>query len=466
MKLALVKPLIKKILLDCEILKNYRPVSNLSYISKLTEKAAINQFRSHVEECDLDEGFQSAYKMHQSTETALLRVQNDILRAVDQQEVCLLVMLDLSAAFDTIDHDILITRLSDEYGVKDKALNWFKSYLSGRFQQIDIDAIRSEPRELKCGVPQGSVAGPDLFTRYATPIGKIIRQYGIEYHIYADDTQLYIFFKVDKSSEAKHNMEKCIAHISAWMKENWLQLNDSKTEVHLIGTDNQLKQIQEPFTIHIGTSDIESSTFVKNIGVYFDKNMKMDKHVDMTCKAANFHIRNIWKIRKFLNRNAAELIVHAFVTSKLDYGNALLAGIPEYLLQKLQRVQNSAARVVTMTPRSAHITPIRKSLHWLPIRQRIIFKILLITFKALNGLAPHYIRELLTIYKPQRTLRSASQLKLEPVPSNLKTFGDKAFSVVAPKLWNSLPMKVKTSTSLNSFKTNLKEHLFKDAYKL
>ena len=172
MKSAIVTPLLKKSTLDPDILKNYRPVSNLSYISKLLERVVAGRLTDYMTENNLHEHLQSAYKPGHSTETALVKVQNDILTSIDQHGVVILVMLDLSAAFDTIDHDILFSRMENTLGITGQALAWFKSYLSGRTLRIKIDKSFSELQDILWSVPQGSVLGPLLFLIYLLPLGK------------------------------------------------------------------------------------------------------------------------------------------------------------------------------------------------------------------------------------------------------------------------------------------------------
>ena len=189
-KSAIVRPLLKKHNLDPNELKNYRPISNLCFLSKLLEKVVLNQLNMHLSTNNLLNPFQSAYRQSHSTETALLHILNDLLLSTDSGKVSLLTLLDLSAAFDTIDHTILLTRLQHTFGISDTALSWFSSYLSDRKQTVLINDIYSQSAHLTCGVPQGSVLGPVLFTLYASPLSTIIESHSLKHHFYADDTQL------------------------------------------------------------------------------------------------------------------------------------------------------------------------------------------------------------------------------------------------------------------------------------
>jgi hypothetical protein len=191
--------------------------------------------------------------------------------------------------------------------------------------------------------------------------------------------------------------------------------------------------------------------------------MTMEAQVSKICSSAYLGLRNISRIRRFLSQTVTERLVHAFVTSKLDMGNSLLFGISQAQLDRVQRIQDNAARLVTRTGRFEHVTHILQQLHWLPVRQRIVYKILLHVYRAVNNLAPAYITELLQEHVPARSLRSSSD-KLLVVPRTRTSWGDRSFQKAAPHLWNALPASIRQSESLTAFKSRLKTHLFAKAY--
>ncbi|MDF4341033.1 reverse transcriptase family protein [Vibrio parahaemolyticus] len=461
-KTAVIKPLLKKPTLDPEVLANYRPISNLPFMSKILEKVVADQLCDFLHDNNLFEEFQSGFRVHHSTETALVKITNDLLIASDKELVSVLVLLDLSAAFDTIDHQILLQRLDHLIGLKGSALSWFKSYLSDRFQFVDV---RNEPslRTKVCfGVPQGSVLGPILFTLYMLPLGNIIRNHSINFHCYADDTQLYLSMKPEESNQLT-KLHNCLKDIKTWMSTNFLMLNSDKTEVIVLGP----KQLRDSLSDDIVSLDgiaLASATTIRNLGVIFDQDLSFNSHLKQTSRTAFFHLHNIAKIRPILTRKDAHKLVHAFVTSRLDYCNSLLSGSSSKSLKTLQLIQNAAARVLTGTKKRDHISPVLASLHWLPVKSRIEFKILLLTYKALNGQAPSYLRELIVPYYPTRTLRSENAgLLVVPKVSKSRS-GARAFSYQAPLLWNHLPVTVREADTVSTFKTRLKTFLFDKAY--
>lgn len=455
-------PKIKKMSFDKENFANFRPITNLAFVSKVLERTVASQVRDHLARNHLYPIFQSAYRELHSTETALLRVHNDILRAIDQKKEVILVLLDLSAAFDTIDHDIIISRLNTKFGFTGTVLRWFESYIRDRSQKVVIGNTESKPQPLKSGVPQGSVLGPLLFILYFAPLEDVIKSHGLDFMMYADDTQLYITMNPDSRHSAINNLEQCIIDIQSFFLENRLSCNPSKTEiVHLYSRFSNRTPIS---SINISHQSIMISKEARNLGVIFDKHLTMSSQVNNLCRTASLALRNIGRVRKYLDQSSAERLVHAFITSKLDYCNSLLYGLPAKQLSKMQRLQNSAARLVTKTKCKDHITPVLRQLHWLPVNERIVFKVLLLTFKVLNGYAPSYLSSLLEHYVPGRTLRSASKGLLIVPKSTTATYGDRAFSIAAPKLWNDLPVRIRNADSINQFKSLVKTHLFEKCF--
>ena len=467
LKHALVRPLLKKPGLD-PIMKNYRPVSNLPFLSKVIESAVMKQYNEHMCRNNYLDNKQSAYKKFHSTETLLTKIHNDVMLSLSKGEVTILVLLDLSAAFDTIDHNILIRRLKDRYNIHGKALEWFKSYLSQRSQAVNINNVTSAKKDLKYGVPQGSKLGPILFNSYVAPVSEVAKRNHVEDEKYADDEQLVLSFKpncLKDQVDAVTKMEKCIADIRDFLHENMLCNNGDKTELLIIGTPHQLKKLKIN-SIKVDNTVIKTADNVKNLGVIFDKEMTMEKHVNKMCKSVYFNLRNVSKIRNSLDIETAKTAVNALVTPHLDYCNGLLYGINTKLLDKLQVAQNSAVRLIKKLKKRDSVTCHRKNLHWLPIPARIEFKILMNTWKALNGQSPEYIKTLLQEKEPIGSLRSNDKLLLSTqIASGKNKMEDRAFSHSAPKLWNLTPLRIRTCNSLESFKKQLKTHLFQEYYK-
>ena len=483
-KMALVTPLIKKSGLD-NILKNYRPISNLCFVSKICERVVISQQKEYLDHnCSLPI-LSSAYRQGHSTESALLKVQADILHNMEQQMITLLVLIDLSAAFDTVDHPILFQCLEKQYGFHDSVLSWYKSYLSERKQCVILKGIRSNTFDLPFGVPQGSCLGPVLFTQYASSLFSIFSNHSVRAHAYADDHQLYVAFSpnLESQNQAVTCLESCLEDVKSWMISNKLKMNDSKTEFIIIGSHQQLAKI-DLTTIMVGESRISAVDDVRNLGAYLDKNMSMKTHIEAKCNTAFRQLYSLRRIRKYLSRQATESLIHAFIFSHIDYCNGLLNGVPKYQIHKLQRIQNMAARLVHKLPKFSHVTPLLLDLHWLPVEYRIKYKLLLFTYKGIHQMAPQYINDMFTRKSTRYRSRLSSAARgivfvngnvsgdivfddiiylLVPRTKSV-TFEQRSLAVAGPQLWNSLPTYIKMEDTLDGFKSKIKTHLFKQAF--
>ena len=465
-KHALVKPLIKKPSLSNELMNNYRPISNLPFLSKILEKVILKQLSDHMTRNNLHEVMQSAYKPLHSTETALLRIQNDVLLDLGSKHGVVLVLLDLSAAFDTIDHKILLDRLKVLLGIQGTALAWFNSYLKLRTNSVFINGIASEKSESSSfGVPQGSVLGPVLFTIYTMPLSSILESFGLKYHFYADDTQIYLSFEAKHQTsfdESISRIERSVIAVKSWMATNMLKLNADKTEILFITSPYYQDKIQFR-DITIGQSLVTNTNAARNIGVIFDRNMLMKEHIKAVCQKSHFHLRNIGLIRKYLTQDSCETLVHSLISTRLDYCNSVLSNLPASSLKPLQSIQNTAARIVSLKPKRSHITPVLRSLHWLPVKQRIVFKVLLLIFRCIHNTAPAYLCDLITVKKPTYRTRSANHLSLNyKTPSS--NYSARAFSIYGPMIFNALPETIRDIDDFKSFKKEIKTFLFKTAF--
>ena len=241
-------------------------------------------------------------------------------------------------------------------------------------------------------------------------------------------------------------MNECLSDIDKWMSINRLKLNKVKTELLYLFSKYNPQQSLPP--LRFGTDVIKPSSNARNIGDIFDTTMSMLPHANNVCKSAFYHRRTISRIRKYLLTQTTDILIQAFVTSKLDHWNSLLYNVPKNIIKKLQSVQNAAGRQITRPRKCDYITPILFHLHWLPVSEQINFKILLLTFKALHQQSPTYIQDLITRYLPSRSLQSSFMLSLNPGSFNLKTYGSRAFAVSTPKLWNKLPDDIRSCKNL------------------
>ena len=469
-KTAHVVPLLKKPGLERNDLKNYRPIANLPFLSKVLEKLVAAQLRTYLDENSLFPPHQSAYRHFHSTETALVRVLNDLLLALDKGQEAVLIILDYSAAFDTLDHHSLLHRLESDCGIKGTVLHWIESYLEGRNQEILVNGTRSRPFSLPYGVPQGSVVGPLMYILYTGPLGRLINSHhGMQHATYADDTQIYLIMSSSDHEGAMLRLSACINDVKRWSFEHKLKLNELKTE--MLHLSSKFRNTDRLPSLNFESGSISSSERIRDLGVILDKNLTLNHQIKSVCRSASWGVCKIGKIRRYLDKSSTERLVHAFNSSHLDYCNGLLAGLPYSHIAPLQRIQNTAARLVTRTKKSDHISPILQSLHWLQIQDRNIFKVLLLIFKINHNLAPPYLQDLVSLRSAStssttRRLRSATtaNLQLSSGPRTNTRYGDRAFSSLAPKLWNNLPVSIRQANTLDSFKSNLKTYLFRKCY--
>jgi len=458
-KHASVTPILKKPNLDPSEPANYRPISNLNNISKIIERLFLTRLQPHIISSPNFNPLQSAYRRYHSNEPSLVHLLDSVYHNADDGLATPLVSLDLSAAFDTIDHSILLKRLSYSFGVMGSAHNWLNSYLSGRSNSVRVGSSSSPVTPSICGVPQGSVLGPVLFSIYISPIAHIASQFNVRQQQYADDTQLMLFLSPSNLESSLVNLQQCLSSLRSWFFHHGLALNSDKTEVTCLGTAHRRQSLSSLTSVQVADASVSLSDHIKLLGITLDNRLSFDKHVSNVCSISYFHIRALRHIRTFLDLESSKSIACAIVSSRLDYANSCLSGVSSYNINRLQRVQNCLARVVKPTHSATPSRSLLASLHWLPIRQRVTFKLAGLVYRSLHDTSPPYLSSLLHAYTPARPLRSSSaHLLVEP---RLRTtLASRGFRSAGPRIWNSLPHDITLAPSFSSFKSKLKTYLF------
>ena len=325
----------------------------------------------------------------------------------------------------------------------------------------------SDTCKILSGVPQGSVLGPLLFIAYITPIEHLIKSFDVSHVAYADDLTLY----VNLQSGPQSNLRCCLNSVNDWFLFNDLLLNPDKSQCLIVGTRHQVRScINQSFDI-CGVA-VPCTDSVKLLGVTIDNTLDFERHISDVCSATSYYVRALRHIRKHIDLKTAATIASTLIASKLDYCNAILAGVTNHNVSRLQRIQNSAARAVFNMTRG-NASEFCRKLHWLPVKQRIDYKISLLCFKILSSHQPPFLFSLLNISKPARNLRSSSNGLILDVPFSKTETSSRAFSVYAPKIWNSLSKDTRSlavpciespTPRIDLFKKRLKTELFSVAY--
>ena len=380
-------------------------------------------------------------------------IVSDLLEYIDDGKCAILIHLDLSAAFDTVDHEQPIDDLM-YIGVEGVALKWFKSYLENRSYHVIMNGTKSERRTLHRGVPQGSVLEPVLFSIYTIELGWILSHHSIQFKMFADDTQLY--FIINNVEDTISTLNSLARDIKQWMTEKKFKLNEKKTECLIIGTKHDVTKYDDLKEVSINNEEIVLSRSMRDLGFIIDNNLTCNEQIQTVIKNANFSLRNIAFIKKSLDDDSMKKLVHNYIINRLDYCNSLYYELSVYQLKKLQIVFNRATRLIVGISPSERITPVLIDLHWLPIKAQIVFKICVLTYIALNTGKPAYLRNKLNKFTTELGVsirRSHDPHRLNEPRMN-KEIGTRSFKYNAPRLFNSLPRSVKDSGNLKVFKRN------------
>lgn len=404
---------------------------------------------THIQSIGGFDARQHAYRPSHSCETAVTEVLNFTFSAANSGQVTLLALLDLSAAFDTVDHEILKMKLSS-LGVVGKAHSWLAQYLSGRRQSVLIRATLSDSLVLPFGVPQGSVLGPLLFIIYLRGIDVIFKKHNVDYVIYADDIQVMVSAHPTELAMAKTRIVQCILKVKSWLHDHKPKMNDDKTEIILLGNRRLLRRCTLSSVV-IEQCELQIAKCVRDLGVWLDDDLSFDTHVIKVCAAAFAYLRVIGRLWRSLTERHRLILIHAFVISRVRYCCSIYNGVTKSNLNSLQRVLNAALRLTTGKRKHQSLNLDRTRLNFPDVHALVRLHTACLVRAVLSSGFPLYLRTLLAFHEPVRNLRSSNArlLQLSPVQSAI---GMRAFASYAPRIWNSLPQECRQSMDLNAFK--------------
>ena len=437
---------------DHEVANNNRPVSLLPALSKICERAALNQLTEYTTRQNCLTEHQNGYKKKHSTETLHIFMSDMILEAMDRKQVTALVLLDLSKAFDSIEHGILLRKLR-ELGVSIQAMEWFRSYLTDRNQRVRIGCEVSDPRQVAYGVPQGSILGPALFNIYINDLPAVPNLCSLK--SYVDDSQLYLSFPVQETAMAVEHLSEDLQRIAAWCGTHSLLINPDKTKLLLLGTPQMLARVPEGFGVTLLGKEILPSRSAKDLGVIVDSRLSFDEHVTDVVSKCTGSLCQINRVKHLFDRSTLITIINSLVFSKIFYCSSMWSSTTKKNIARLQKVQNFAARIVTGTRKYEHITPMLKELHWLPVAKQLEVRDILMAFKCIKGLAPPSLCNKFSTRRQMHTRNTRNKDKLH-IPSFRSATGQRSFSYRAVQLWNDLPESLANIESFNVFKNAIK----------
>ena len=457
-KVARVAPIFKEG--SADELSNYRPISVLPVLSRLFEKLVYNQLYNYLNEYQFIYRHQSGFRSFHSVVTCLLSNTNDWYFNLDEGKCTGIVFVDLKKAFDTVDHEILISKLS-HYGVKNTELKWFCSYLSNRRQCCKVNGESSNFEYIRCGVPQGSCLGPLLFLLYINDM-----PYALKYSkttMYADDTSLA--YSAKSVSDISNVMNYELESLRKWLFSNKLSLNVAKTTSMLIGTRNRLqdKSNGELHRTNFNISDelIEQKTCVKYLGIQIDSQLKWKEHVESVSLKVSRAIGMIKYAKKFLPTETLKLLYRGLIEPHLRFCCSVWGSCGASTRKILERLQNRSVRIITNSPYDAPAEPLLKSLGLPSVNNMIYQESASMVYKAVNNQAPIYLTTLFNRVSSV-TSRSLRNSELNIRPPRLKTkHGQNCFAYRGAMVWNSLPSDCKKANSFQSYKMKLKAMLAK-----
>ena len=440
---------------------DFRPISLLPSLSKIIEKLANIQIVAYLIEHSFLDPYQSAYMKNHSTQTALLKLCEDIYDVIDDSEITLLVLLDFSKAFDTVNHKLLLAKL-DILGFEKNTCDWILSYLSDRKQMVKTDNDSSNWSPIINGVPQGSILGPLLFTILISDMRRSI--WNGSYITYADDTNLYWESEVDTINSTIDATNQVLDQVSTYCVDTCLRLNETKCKYIFIGSKPAIRKLNNLQTtdLNINGSAIERVNCAKVLGVLFDEVLSWQKQVNLCISKAMGNFFQIYRFKKFLDTSAKITLCDSIILSQFNYCDIVYSNMDIYLEKKIQKIQNICLRFIfnyRMKDRCDH-NKLLEQLNWLNMKNRRIQHGLTMIFKILHGLAPNYLCDTFTLTSEIHNINTRRANNSIWINKNIKSkLHRKSYTFYMAKIYNGLPENIQKSVSVNVFKKALKKYL-------
>ena len=442
---------------------DFRPISILTAFSKIIEKLMNIQMVEYLTKHKLLDPMQSAYLKNHGTHTALLKLTEDILDAIDDSEITLLVFLDFSKAFDTVNHELLLAKL-DILGFDEFSCNWIRSYLSDRYQRVKTDSGFSPWERVINGVPQGSILGPLLFLILISDMR--ISIWNGSYITYADDTNLYWNSSVENAKETLKNATAVISSVSTYCRNNCLRINLDKCKYMFLGSRNNIKKLKD---LNLATPTIngfkmEYVNTYKVLGIHFDEVLSWRKQVNVVIGRAVSNFLQINRLGKFLTTESKTNLCQSIVLSHFEYCNNVYLNMDKSLKNKIQKIQNWCIRFIFNVKRRQHCDydACLKKLNWLNMENRRIKQGLTLIYKILHGLAPDYLCDMFSLVSEIHNVNTRSAISSIWINKSITSqIHLKAFTVEMAKIYNSIPEDLKKCNNVFSFKNKIHVYLKK-----